>query len=288
MKFCPQCRGMFEDDNIYCLADGNALIESDVEQETMVNRKFGFVAPVVVGTTGQTDFCSACGNENKADSKFCKKCGTAIAQSPAPMSPPFSFPQIDPESAAAHLDIHSPEVGINAFGETVTFRPPNLGTPASGVTPSITKRNLLIALTSVGLVLLTGTIYLFSSGESRKEQSKTSGSGNASNANTSLKDKDTTLRPTFTRRYSGDVAGQTLTMELTRNGGSLNGSATTLVKKDQLSGYIEDDGGFSLNAFETGHTGNWNGRINSDGSITGNWTKVGGSKPYPFNLTQDD
>jgi hypothetical protein len=181
----------------------------------------------------------------------------------------------------------APALTPQEFGETVTFQPPSLGTPASVVTPSITKRNLLFALTPVGLVLLIGTIYLFSSGELKNEQSKTSGSGNSNNANTSLKEKDTTLRTTFTRRYSGDAAGKTLTMELTRNGGSLNGSATTLVK-DQLSGNIDDDGSFSLNAYESGHKGNWTGRIHPDGSITGNWTKVGGSKPYPFNLTQDE
>ena len=45
MKSCPQCRTVYYDDNIFCLADGNALVDDGVEQETVVNPKVGFSMP---------------------------------------------------------------------------------------------------------------------------------------------------------------------------------------------------------------------------------------------------
>ena len=40
MKNCPQCNTVYDEDYIFCLTDGNALLDNDDEQETVLNRKF--------------------------------------------------------------------------------------------------------------------------------------------------------------------------------------------------------------------------------------------------------
>lgn len=76
-----------------------------------------------------------------------------------------------------------------------------------------------------------------------------------------------------------------LTLRLTRNGQNLSGSAETPGEVDELSGSIKSDGSFSLSGFNlnTGQvTGVWNGKISESGQISGVWTSINGRSKVGF------
>ncbi len=96
------------------------------------------------------------------------------------------------------------------------------------------------------------------------------------------------LSRNFTRTYSGTADNDGISMELRRSGSSLGGrvfsrrSATDI----SVSGNIDDNGAFEMNEYsDIGvNTGVYRGRINTDGTMNGTWSKPDGSKPRPFFL----
>lgn len=77
-------------------------------------------------------------------------------------------------------------------------------------------------------------------------------------------------------------------MNLKRDGSKLTGTAST-GRTDYLYGTIESDGSFSVSGYENNNskTGNYNGRIYSDGSISGTWTNPQGGQSTTFSLSED-
>ncbi len=284
MKICPQCRTTYEEDYLFCLSDGNALIADSTEQETVVNPARGFTIPIGGGTPDHSGSCPACGLENKSDSKFCKKCGTVInATSFASGLPPTQYAQ------------HVPPQG-QAYGSPIPFATPVYSTPAQPPAPvsSPYKTVAIISLAAVSLLLLAGLIFLIGTGgpktddtNKRSNNVKTDSNSNSAinvstpsnNANVKRSTSPTPdNRPAdntqsddnWHRKYEG-YSNTRLTLVLNRNGSSLSGSAVTPGDVDYLQGSIDADGNFDMAGDNkgTGVTGQWRGVDSSTGKITG-------------------
>ncbi len=135
MKFCPQCQSVFPEDYVFCMSDGTTLKEKDAEQETVVRPKI---------SAGQTTAlspemlvaCASCGLSNRANSKFCKKCGnTLTAQNLSAKNPSIGFPKFTPNLSdikpvkTPGFQINLDENHSSAQNETVVFQTPKFMPP---------------------------------------------------------------------------------------------------------------------------------------------------------------
>lgn len=282
MKVCLQCNAAFDDDYIFCLHDGNALVEDGPEQETVVNRKFTMPMP---DDASAAIYCVACGLANKAHSKFCKKCGDPL-DAAGPSSPPFGFGSLGDAGS-----------GGKAFNETVTFQPPKFGSSPQAISTSSasSSRNVVLAILAVGAVLI-GVVYLLvrdaSSSGGKATKTDTVIAANASNSSTNK--YEASLPDKFDRIYEGNVEGKRrmrLILHLIRDQDNLTGSAETpdTYAYDALSGTFYADGSFQADGTPRGEssaTGTWSGRISSDGTITGSWTSRSGRLSSPFTVNE--
>lgn len=154
MKICPQCDVPYADDDIFCLADGNALRADAGEQETVVNRRIRYEP--TLASSAATEYCPTCGNENRAHSAYCKKCGKTVNQA---------------ESHPARV------FGANDFtgagsNHTVIFEPPPSYAPSSSRhTPPSPSRHLIFAVAAALVVILIGGAYFLSSSPSVADRS---------------------------------------------------------------------------------------------------------------------
>lgn len=277
MKRCPQCNRGFDDELLFCLDDGNSLVDSSGEQETVVNRRFTIPAGAAEETAV---FCGACGFENRANSKFCKRCGMDVTDQ-VPIEeesggPAFSFdPGRVPTEPRPHI-----------MPETVSFQPPPFQAANSTASGGGSGRLTVIALAIVAGILLSVIVVVLLSED---------GQGTTNNTNTSKSNKAVTnsakgsgLPQTFSRKYGGLINGKRLTLNLNRKGSELSGTAET-TSYDTLSGTISDDGAFRANAYENGDrlTGIFTGKIYDDGSISGNWTTPEGDKARGFTAREE-
>lgn len=303
---CPQCRVFYEDDFIFCLTDGNALINAGVEQETLQSQKVGFYPSGI-------NICSACGKNNPANSKFCNKCGAVFTQ--ADSTNP-AFPNRVSDLPAAHIvhplsnQTHFQSDG--SYGETIGFVPPNFvpaAPPVLGV-QSANKNVLIVTLGVVSIAVLAGILIMANSGAFRNNAERpTRSNGENSDSpnsvlgtNTDTEGNKSTTRNNSTRvtninafqdplkevsslpeRFSREYRGYSnrpLTMSLRKDGSSLSGTATTPGDWDDLQGTINPDGSFVLagNNRGMGITGHWRGRIDSNGSLRGIWTATNGRR----------
>ena len=278
MKTCPQCRNVYDEDYVFCLTDGNALLDGDGEQETVLNQKFSM--PRIDIDPETNSFCPSCGLGNKANSKFCKKCGTSFVDDPGVVSPQLGFSQIG-----------SGEATDQPYNETVAFQSPTFTPPHTQTERPVSNNNAKIAVFIAGGVVLVIIAYgLFSLGSGKPAVNM----ANSDNKNTTKASDDnkTTLLKSFDRQYQGTISGQkttkSLVMSLKRELGTLTGTATTSTT-DTLSGTIEESGEFRLYARPSGttyDTGIFSGRINNDGLITGQWTDLDGRNGRDFRLQQ--
>jgi hypothetical protein len=76
MKTCPQCATAYEEDYIFCLNDGKALIEEPAETETVYSNTVPI--QVTVPVSENVIYCETCGTENGENSNYCKKCGRPL------------------------------------------------------------------------------------------------------------------------------------------------------------------------------------------------------------------
>lgn len=181
MKACPQCSSVYDDDYVFCLTDGNALLEDEGEQETVVVQRFSMPQIEIGSDTGV--FCVSCGKDNKPNSKFCKKCGGPItAQNVNVQSPQLVGDQVS---------LHESMIGsqsyqgsqhrykeTNAFQSPV-FRPPPVSLKQNSRTD--TKKNqtiILIAAVAVGVAIVVGAVVYSSRADANKSGSNSLSSGN--------------------------------------------------------------------------------------------------------------
>lgn len=230
--------------------------------------------------------CPQCNKQYNDDDLFCAEDGNSLIEEGEEQEtvtiPRFGF---KPASARDQPPPPDPQPEpAPVYGDTITFKPPVFKTPESGNRPTDRPNRTGIFVFAAGAIILAlvliGVYGLGSGpkGDNTNSDSKPTFTPTAKALN---------LPGTFDRQYSGTIAGQTLTMNLIKNGGSLTGTAST-TKTDTLSGTIQDNGDFSVDAIPIGKsaTGIFSGRIYDDGSIKGKWTDRQGGKESPFQVQQ--
>jgi hypothetical protein len=80
MKTCPHCRDSYSNDHVFCMADGNRLLDENGEQETIIGLRMR--PPRANKMSDATLVCPSCGLSNRTNSRFCKKCGVPVRADP--------------------------------------------------------------------------------------------------------------------------------------------------------------------------------------------------------------
>lgn len=156
MKTCPQCNSQFPDDYAFCMDDGTSLIES--EQETIVQNRIPFAGQTSSLAPEMIFVCPSCGLANRADSKFCKKCGTNFPPNftnpPQPAQvQPFMFPSVQnppqPQNSSEAQVFQPPQ-----------FTPPNTsGQTAAPYRAKSNKNSFLIIGALLGAVIIGAGLW---------------------------------------------------------------------------------------------------------------------------------
>jgi len=165
MKTCPQCSTKYEEDFLFCLSDGNTLVDESGEQETLVGNRVDF-ADMAHGHAAQAgEHCPACGHANRANSKFCKKCGLNFqSQSPG------------------IFQVAAPRHDETQVFQSPVFTPPSAGI---GVVGSAAGRNnamyVLIAAVVAGALIIGGAV-IYSSADGTNVPANNSNRSASSNS----------------------------------------------------------------------------------------------------------
>lgn len=211
MKSCPQCQSVFPEDYVFCLNDGTSLHDAETEQETILRPVVNFgktssLSPEMVVA------CVSCQVSNRANSKFCKKCGTVLEQRP----PQFGqgFPSFTPShTTPADTSGFRIDSGNNAGGtyeETVAFQPQRFTPPRHG-TPTISQssRNsnqtaVLIAI--LAAVVIGGGAIVYSLQKSDESVSSATSSTLSKSGNTAVANA---INAATNSSYNSAVVGRT-------------------------------------------------------------------------------
>lgn len=152
MKTCPQCNVAYTDDYMFCLADGNSLVDESGEQETIAAGRVMFSDMQPLAGTAANVACKSCGLENRSNSKFCKKCGKTISSVGASAEMPYNF-------------ISAPEPTV--VFQPSRFEPPQLGAPAKTVVNgNQTTIIIMLALLATLVVIIVAVVAVSNSGSS--------------------------------------------------------------------------------------------------------------------------
>jgi hypothetical protein len=261
MKVCPKCLLPYEDIENFCFNDGTPLdfLSDSNEQATVV-------LPTV---PTQMVNCRSCATENKANAKFCKKCGITLTAVNEPFQVSLNKPG-DQQSTVTVQNLGGPNFG--------GFQPSN---QVSGVQPDNSIKFVLGGLALlIGLIFAGVFLYPPNKPNDNTKTNKTPETPASPTPNPNLPSS-------FERDYTGTTnKGKLINMTLFRDGENLKGTAETDNHIDTLSGTIDENGRFELRGYEDGtrYTGNYSGTIFSDGTITGTWTD--GKKNGSYNLAQ--
>jgi len=169
MKVCPHCGCQYEDDFLFCLTDGNALLESGGEVETVGLPVFDLATPGS-GQPFATVACPSCGTENRSNSSFCKKCGVHVDRLVSPKATTFG-------NAA-----DAPPAETVAFAPAM-FAPPK-ATAAAAPARTAVNQNILLGAILGAIVAIGGlVIYSMQGGSNSDSNTRTaSASGNGRSA----------------------------------------------------------------------------------------------------------
>jgi hypothetical protein len=200
MKVCPQCNTEYPDDYVFCLTDGNTLTDESGEQETLFRNKIVFPEKTSALSPDLLVECVACGLANRANSKFCKKCGSSLAavdvsQGPIPPAPNQAFGfGLMPENQR----FQNPQ---KTYDETRAFQSPVFAPPTtSGQRPAANNNQkqtkILIAAVVAGVILVVGAVIYSSQPDSKKA---------GSNSVSSNLNKPGTSTPTAGRNNAATV-----------------------------------------------------------------------------------
>lgn len=268
---CPKCKSLNPADSAFCVTCGGQLRSniSDIKRGTSEAK-----------TQLLDSICPNCGNKNEPDSVFCPECGQklrAVNQSLPPVVP------VAPPSVQLPIPVTTP------------FDPVKANTIANTGASGNAKGCFAVIGILLGAILLCAIIQGITDKKNTTTTNTTesfatppANSYSPGNYSDSV-NSDSGLPNYFERTYSGTINGRSFTMTLKRDGNNLTGKASTS-QVDGVSGNIDDDGSFTLRGYENDgnvQTGIYKGRINSDGSITGSWSKMQSSKEYYFSLTED-
>lgn len=168
MKICPQCKTAYPEDYVFCLTDGNTLHDESGEQDTMIRNRIVFPEKTSALSPDMFVACVSCGLANRANSKFCKKCGTPLTgQSPSGgLTPPAS------EAPFGVGRFHSPAVApLRSFpssgpDQMVAFQPSTFTPPQSIQTdrsPHMNRQRNIAVITVLACVLIVIAALVFNS-----------------------------------------------------------------------------------------------------------------------------
>lgn len=270
---CPKCKAKNEPDSFFC---------NDCGEELRSNPNLSKRGTLTAKTQLLGSICPNCGASNNSNSVFCNSCGQALktekAKPKQELNIPPTVPSV-PQSSIPTQVFNSGAVGI--------------------VKPAVKKNNTKGCAVTVGAILggifLCAVIQGLLSNKNRSVDtvatpapSRSSAPGSTTTpypAKTS-NSSSASLPESFSNDYTGTIGGKSFTMSLTRSGTSLKGTASTH-RTDHLYGTIESDGTFKLKGYENDDkfTGNYNGRVYADGSISGTWTNTQGGQGTSFSLT---
>jgi len=189
MRICPQCRDAYSEDYIFCMNDGTRLLDESGEQETVVGRRVKMPATSALSPDALTT-CSSCGLTNRANSKFCKKCGGKLFGSSAESvkavsgGNPFEslYSSNSEEFAQARVGPkYDNRPASSASEQTIAFQPPIFTPPAQDAQTSgksITSQQMYIGvMAAIVTILVIGWAIVNS-----KQTDKTSNSSNSAAA----------------------------------------------------------------------------------------------------------
>lgn len=253
--------------------------------------------------------CPNCSLLFSSDEAFCVECGT-------PLLTHFDDRQ---SSSRFNVSVEQPTQAVyQPYQHRQQFPPPfQTPYPASPVAANNSRWLYVVTGAITAVILGTGVFFLLLRGfgenevavlvnanktEEKSNAANSSASPNANSAETPAPTIEKTPKPAsvntpktyfpltrnFNRTYGGSAGGDSVTMRLQRSGSSLSGrvfsrrSATEI----SVSGSIYDDGTFELGEYSDigAMTGSYSGRIYTDGTMTGTWSKPDGSKPRPIFL----
>lgn len=154
---------------MFCLTDGNVLVDEGGEQETVIRNKIVFGEKTDSLPPDMLVDCPSCGTTNRGNSKFCKNCGGPLAGSELPghqHSPagnaPFGFTPPPPQNMYENPPFRAP-----------VFTPP--ASPGYQTGGGKSRQNhILVAAVIVGVAIIAGAI-IYSSQSGSKPSGTNSG-----------------------------------------------------------------------------------------------------------------
>ena len=158
MKTCSQCQSVFPKDYVFCLNDGTLLHDAETEQETVLRPianfgKTSMLSPDMIVA------CVSCQVSNRANSKFCKKCGTVLTKENSPSGQ--SFPRFTPSHAtpadASGFGIDPENNASGMYEETVAFQPQRFTPPGHG-TQTISRSSRSSNPTAIQIAILAAVV----------------------------------------------------------------------------------------------------------------------------------
>lgn len=279
MKKCPLCNEMSGDDNLFCVNDGVTLVPAfEVSQSRMVislennppapELPTRFVSPPKPPTGIPKD-----------NSKFLYSVIGALTTIILLMGIGFIFlrnindgeivAQVKPNDKETTQISNQPEKS-KSENNTTNFSSTNQNAaqPVSNTANSKEK---------------------FAPKPNQNSNMSWSGNTGANwSSNTNSSGNNFPMARNFNRTYRGTADNDGITMQLKRSGSSLSGRVLSRRSATEISvsGNIDGDGYFEMSEYsDIGvTTGIYQGRINTDGTLTGTWTKPDGSKPRPVYL----
>ncbi len=283
MKICPQCKSVFpEEDYVYCLTDGTTLVNDSQEEETVVRAKIHISNEASYQAFDKPLICTSCGLANRANSRFCQKCGSNFSPANYSDQAPISGQEVPISSGEKTIFIGNQEPLNNPYNTPTPYQP----------IPNNNNQMKIAVGVAGGVILLFVILGLASLTTNKSSSANTNNTDNTENSSSEDSSSDSnnessSLPNTFDRDYKGTMGGKDCSMSLTRDGDELTGKATTNRSFDTLEGTIDSNGEFVLKGFEGGnyHTGNYKGKIEGD-TIQGTWTTDVGTKPRLFTLTR--
>lgn len=266
MKRCPNCNQFFEDDNVFCFNDGTPLI------------------PI------------ADANPNRVVISWADK--PPVTEMPPqfvmPAPPPANAPRND-NSKFLYTILGALAAGVIFIGAGFFFLRP----ASDKNTVEASKKSSPDSASSLGSST-SNTDETPSNSSKKDEKIAPKPIFNAgSNAPTNAPAMNTMpaantpssgfrLTRNFNRTFSGTAGDDGISMRLQRSGSSLSGRVFSRrsVTEISVSGNIYDDGSFEMNEYSDigAVTGVYQGRIYSDGTMSGTWTRPDGSKSRYFSL----
>lgn len=257
MNKCPRCNQLYDAGSIFCINDGTTLIA---------------VAP-------------------KVDDRFVVSLDDGPFNNETPTQfVPKTLP-VPETQAADHSKLIYAVVGalggiiLVLFGYIVLLAPTN----KTASTPNANSQNSnpVIGPTLPNVGGLTTNAAPAARNANVSNSVPTAANYVGTNVNTVSRDmRNTTPERAFSRTFTGTVGDNAVELDLNRNGSTLGGRVRPYGRSAEIyvNGYISDDGTFSMDEkSDIGVvTGVYRGRLNSDGTMTGTWSKPGGEKPRPL------